>query len=174
MYKIRAPGRVRPQPCRLQERLHAAGALRREAYKQASNADAGLSGLQIESPFLTAECDFGTSSRDSFAACSRRGDQPSRGRAAQHPVRVHGRLSRVGSGAVRHFHASTPNIDRLFRRGTYLPNSFAVTPVFLENDHVPSPRHFSTKDGRLVIESNRCTVSFGIHHLCNLSSFELL
>ena len=32
-------------------------------------------------------------------------------------------------GLSGHPHASTPNMDRLFRRGAYLPNSFTVTPV---------------------------------------------
>lgn len=32
-------------------------------------------------------------------------------------------------GLSGHPHASTPNMDKLFRRGAYLPNSFTVTPV---------------------------------------------
>ena len=32
-------------------------------------------------------------------------------------------------GLAGHPHASTPNMDKLFRRGAYLPNSFTVTPV---------------------------------------------
>ncbi len=32
-------------------------------------------------------------------------------------------------GLSGHPHASTPNMDSLFRRGAYLPNSFTVTPV---------------------------------------------
>ena len=32
-------------------------------------------------------------------------------------------------GLSGHPHAATPNMDKLFRRGAYLPNSFTVTPV---------------------------------------------